>query len=145
MTVDKSETILYSMYEHLLVQEVNLKDFSERTVLKLRMNEKNLLEAVSWTRSTDWSYYLSFLGFFLDEDYVYFISSGDISRVSYFTEKRVVLIEAPQLSSVAYDGQNIYYLNERFRLVKFCLAEQERQVMSDKIMRQFTLSEGEIQ
>lgn len=145
MTVDKSETILYSMYEHLLVQEVNLKDFSERTVLKLRMNEKNLLEAVSWTRSTDWSYYLSFLGFFLDEDYVYFISSGNISRVSYLTGKREVLIEAPQLSSVAYDGQNIYYLNERFRLVKFSLAEQERQVMSDKIIRQFTLSEGEIQ
>ena len=139
MTVDKSETILYSMYEHLLVQEVNLKDFSERTVLKLRMNEKNLLGALSWTRSTDWSYYLALLGFFLDEDYVYFISSGDISRVSYLTGKREVLIEAPLLSDVAYDGQNIYYLNERFRLVKFSLSEQKSQVMSNKIMRQFTL------
>ena len=139
MTVDKSETILYSMYEHLLVQEVNLKDFSERTVLKLRMNEKNLLGALSWARSADWSYYLALLGFFLDEDYVYFISSGDISRVSYLTGKREVLIEAPLLSSVAYDGQNIYYLNERFRLVKFSLSEQKSQVMSDKIMRQFTL------
>ncbi len=138
MTVDKSETILYSMYEHLLVQEVSLKDFSERTVLKLRMNEKNLLGTVFRTRSADWSYYLALLGFFLDEDYVYFISSGDISRVSYLTGKREVLIEAPLLSDVAYDGQNIYYLNERFRLVKFSLSEQESQVMSDKIMRQFT-------
>ncbi len=139
MTVDKSETILYSMYEHLLVQEVNLKDFSERTILKLRMNEKNLLGAIFQTKSADWSYYLALLGFFLDKDYVYFISSGDISRVSYLTGKREVLIEAPLLSSVAYDGQNIYYLNERFRLVKFSLSEQESQVMSDKIMQQFTL------
>ncbi len=144
MTVDKSETILYSMYEHLLVQEVNLKDFSERTVLKLRMNEKNLLGAVSRTGSADWSYYLALSGFFLDEDYVYFITPGDISRVSYLTGKRKVLIEAPQLSGVACDGRNIYYLNERFLPVKFSLSEQESQVLSDKIMKQFTPSDAGI-
>ena len=143
MTVDKSETIMYSMYEHLLVQEVNLKDFSERTVLKLRMNEKNLLGTVFRANSADWSYYLALSGFFLDEDYVYFISSGDISRVSYLTGKRDVLIEAPVISSVAWDGQNIYCLNERFRLIKYSLSEQEWQAASDKIMKQFTLNGSE--
>lgn len=145
MTVDKSETILYSMNEHLLVQEMDLTDFSERTVLQIRMNEKNLMGTVFRANQVDWSYYLGIRGFFLDQDYVYFISSEDVSRVNYLTGKREVLIEAPLLSDVAYDGQNIYYLNERFQLVKFSLDEQEGQVMSDKIMRQFYLPEGEIQ
>lgn len=145
MMVDKSETILYSMYERLMIQEVDLTDFSERTVFQIRMNEKNLLGTVFEARQTDWDYYLGITGFFLDRSYIYFISSGDICRVSYLTGKREVLIEASLLSDVAYDGQNIYYLNERFRLVKFSLAEQEGHVMSDKIMRQFYLSEGEIQ
>lgn len=63
MTVDKLETIFYSMYENLLIQEVDLTDFSERTVLQIRMNEKKLMGTVFRANQVDWIYYLGISGF----------------------------------------------------------------------------------
>src|SRR5690606_26966614 len=68
---------------------------------------------------TDSSFYFGIDSFFLDEQSIYFIVQDEIRRVNRLTGKSKVIISAPLLTSVAFDGQNIYYLDGKYQIVKY--------------------------
>lgn len=139
MTDDKSESIMYVMYEQLLVQEVDLRDFSERTIFRADLNEKNLLGTAFAADRTDLTFYLDTLGFFVDEQYLYFIATDSISRVHRITGKREKLIETLVIADAAYDGEYLYYLNEKSELVQYSIAEEAGCIVPDIIAKRFYL------
>lgn len=143
MTADKSEMILYEMYDCFLVQEVDLTDFSERTVFRVDLKEKNLLGSAFSAEKEDVSFFVSFFmgsqGFFVDEQYIYFISPADICRMDRVTGKKETLIETLQITDVAYDGVYIYYLNEKSELVQYSIAEKVEYVVPDVVAKRFYL------
>lgn len=140
MTADKSETIMYEMYDELLVQKIDLTDFSEQTVFRVNLNEKNLLGSLFAADQETLSYFLKAQAFFVDQNYLYVISSTDVSRIHMLTGKKESLIETILLSDVAYDGENIYYLNAKSELVKYNVDSQTESMIPDVIAKRFYMS-----
>lgn len=143
MTADKSETFLYKMYDHLMIQEVDLTDFSERTVLRVDLNVKNLLGDYFSKAGENWDFFSSITSFFVDEDYIYFVSPDKgIYRRKRNGGNNEIIVENSQITdvtSVAYNGQDIFYLNEKSELIQYCIREKKNYIISDIIATKFYL------
>lgn len=137
MTSENSESVMYVMYDQLLVQEINLTDFSERTIFRCDLNEKNLLGETFAANREDLTFYLESIGFFIDDSYLYFISSNSISRVHRITGKREKLIETLVITDVAYDGKHLYYLNEKSELVQYNISEKTSYILTEVVAKRF--------
>ena len=139
LTADKSETVQYVMYDQLLVQELDLTNFSEQTIFRVNLNEKNLLGDTFAAKQKDLSLFLTALGFFVNEQSVYVISSTEICRFDRLTGQKETLIEIPVISDAAYDGTYLYYLNEKSELIQYSLEEKTGYVVPDIIAKRFYL------
>lgn len=125
--------------------EVDTRTFDERIIFEKNINshEDNFLGLHS-RDSSDSSFYYVIDSFFLDEQNVYFIESDKIRRVNRGTGKSNVIIRAPLLTSVAFDGQHIYYFNEKYQVVTYDTKTDSETVLPDIITTHFVLTDTEL-
>lgn len=128
-----------------LIIEVDTDTFDERIIFEKNFStyEDHFLGLHS-ADTTDASFDYLIDSFFLDEQNVYFIDSDKIRRVNRVTGKSNVIISAPLSTSVAFDGQNIYYINEKFQVVTYDTATDSETVLPDIITTQFILTDTEL-
>lgn len=127
------------------VIEVDTRTFDERIFFEKNMNsnEDHFLGPHS-ADSADSGFYFAIDSFFLDEKSIYFIVQNEIRRVNRRTGKSNVIIRAPLLTSVAFNGQHIYYFNEKYQVVQYDTKTDSETVLPDIITTHFILTETEL-
>ncbi|MFS0614540.1 hypothetical protein AB1K99_13790 [Lederbergia ruris] len=98
--------------------EVDTATFDERIIFEKNINshEDHFLGLHS-ADTSDSSFYYEIDSFFLDKKNVYFIESDKIRWVNRLTGKANVIIHAPLLTSVAFDGQYFFILMKNTKLL----------------------------
>lgn len=125
--------------------EVDTQTFDETIIFEKNINshEDNFL-GLNSVDSVDSGFYLGIDSFFLDEKSIYFIVQDEIRRVDRLTGKSNVIIRAPLLTSVAFDGQHIYYFNEKYQVVKYDTITDSETVLPDIVTTYFVLTDTEL-
>ncbi|MBS4189759.1 DUF5050 domain-containing protein [Bacillus sp. FJAT-49705] len=125
--------------------EVDTTTFDERIIFEKNLNshEDNFL-GLNSVDSVDSSFYSGIASFFLDEKSIYFIAQDEIRQVNRLTGKSNVIIRSPLLRSVAFDGQHIYYINEKYQVVKYDTKTDSETVVPDIITTYFVLTDSEL-
>lgn len=125
--------------------EVDTATFDEKIIFEknIHSHEDNFLGLHS-ADTSDSSFYYAIDSFFLDEQNVYFIEPDMIRRVNRWTGKANVIIRAPLLTSVAFDGQHIYYFNEKYQVVKYDTKTDSETVLPNIITTDFVLTDTEL-
>ncbi len=144
---DKLKGFAFRNEEHgrFFIIEVNTTTFDERIIFEKNINsdEDNFL-GIHSADVSDSSLYFLVDSFFLDEQNVYFIESDKIRQVNKLTGKSTVIISAPLLTSVAFDGQTIYYLNEKYQVVQYDTKTDSEKALPDIVTTNFLLTDKEL-
>ncbi|WP_342480373.1 DUF5050 domain-containing protein [Paenibacillus sp. FSL L8-0340] len=125
--------------------EVDTTTFRERVVFekKLSMNKSPLL-GLAKANAQDVNFFMSMSAFFLDEHSLYFIGQDEIRRVNRLTGDMQVVLRAPVMRSIAFDGRTIYYVDGKSQVVQHDTKTDSETVVPDLITQAFVLTDTEL-
>lgn len=120
MRIDSDASGFFSTPDHFSVVEVDTRNFSEKIIFErnLDVNRDTFLN-IGKPQEQDVKFYSLIEAFFLDDQNLYFIGSGQVSRVNRITGKRDIIIQTPFLKNLSFDGTNIYYINAESKLIRY--------------------------
>lgn len=104
--------------------ELNLETFKEKVIFEKITDSQRSLLGIEYKTSDKWEFLQYKQGFFLNEDSIFFIGNDSISKVNRKTEA-VQMLDIPINGNLAFDGQNIFYLNEQSVLTKYNTVSNE--------------------
>ena len=138
-TKDYSERGLYEGNDKFIILKVDTTDYNEKVIYEANANpgKKDFMGMPQKDKNTD--FYMGITGFFLDEKYFYFIYNNQIWEMNRLTGKKMSIIEAAVMRNVAYDGKNIYYINDLLQLIKYNTESRKSEAISDIITEYFIL------
>lgn len=130
---------------HFSVIEVDTTTFQERIVFEKKLSTENST-VLGLVKANDHNgyFYLGISSFFLDEQSLYFIGEGEIRRVDRLTGNMGVIVRSRVLSSVAFDGRNIYYVNDKSEVAQYDTKTDVETVIPDIITNYFVLTDSEL-
>lgn len=145
MKIDSYETGFLSTSEHFSIIEVDTRNFTERIVLERNLDtNRDTFLGIGKPSEQDIEPFKSVEAFFLDDQNLYLISNGKVSRVNRVTGKTEVIIEVPVLKSLSYDGTSIYYINEKSKLMKHDVRTGKETGLYGIVTESFLLTEKEV-
>lgn len=78
--------------------------------------------------------------FFLHGNYIYYLRNGESYRMNRFTGVYEPYLDLPNVTNVAYDGQNVYYTDDYNRLVIRNLDSEEERTVEAVVADDFLLT-----
>jgi|GEM_PF-3454436 hypothetical protein len=142
---DYSERGLYEAYDKFRIVRLNTKDFTDTLVYEDNANGiKKKFLGLQNIEDDSARFYMSITGFFLDEKSIYFITQNQIWKVSRRTGKKDKIISVASMKSVAFDGTNIYYINDSLQIVKYNVSASKSAIVSDIATEFFVISDSKI-
>ncbi len=125
----------YFLYDNgvsIVIKERNLVDMSDRIIYQSAGNERDYFLGLGHSYATMHSYTID--GFFLNDSYIYFITSRGITQINRLTSCLTEIITDPQIENVIFDGTDIFYISSDYTLVKY-LADSgtTEQLIPDRI------------
>ncbi len=131
-----------TMYNFAVVQ-VNMQTFEETVIFEknLGRNRSGILKE----ENKKWGFMRGIDGFFLDKDTIYIIDTDAVRMIDRMTSKITAIGDINTVYNIAFDGQYIYYIGDRYRLSKYDVNTQEKSSVDDIITEDFRLNEGRIE
>jgi hypothetical protein len=127
------------------VIEVDTATFDESIIFEKNVNvEKDSFLQLGQADNADILFLNSISAFFLDDTSIYFTGEDGIRKVNKSTGKMSSIITYSVLRSVAFDGQNIYYINEKQQVIKYNTTTDTEMVIPDIITKYFVLTDTEL-
>ena len=140
-TRDYSERGLYYAYDKFRIVELDTNDFDEKIVLEIKMNRVDNFLGLQEENNDELDFYISVTSFFLDDDYFYFANSEGIWSVNRRSRKRNKIIESKVMRDYAYDGTNIFFINDFLQIVIYNTKSKEKEVLQDIVTENFVLTD----
>ena len=120
MQIDSDASEFFSTADRISVVEVDTRNFSEKIIFERNLNtNRDTFLNIGKPQEQDVKFFSLVSAFFLDNQNLYFVSNGQVSKVNRTTGKRDIMIEVPSLKSLSFDGTNIYYINTESKLMKY--------------------------
>ncbi|MHA6481965.1 DUF5050 domain-containing protein [Paenibacillus sp. strain BS8-2] len=139
---DKSKTREQKI--RLSVIEVNTETFDEKIVFEKNLNTIKTFINANKRNDKDLAFYYSINGFFLDEKNIYFVGHDEIRQIHKTTGMERVIIRFSVLKHLAFDGQMIYYINEKSQVVKYDTTTDIEVVIPDVVTQYFILTNNQL-
>ncbi|WII38978.1 DUF5050 domain-containing protein [Paenibacillus thiaminolyticus] len=145
MKYDYDKSQFREAVDRLSIIEVDTSTFNERIVFEKNVNtEKSNFLGLVHADESDLRFFNTVSSFFLNDDSIYFIGENEIRKVNAFTGRANVIIRFPVLRSAAFDGRNIYYVNEKSEVAKYDTKTDTATVLPDIITDYFVLTDTEL-
>lgn len=129
--------------DRLSVIEVDTRKFDEKIIFdkNINLNEKKIMGATSFSNE-DSSNLQGISAFFLDENNIYFIGNDiyEVNRIN----KKMTTLDIPVNGNIAYDGQRIYFIGDRYQLSYYDTKIKSYVIIPEIIATKFFLTDNEI-
>lgn len=139
--LDKSE--FRESIDRISLIKVDTRTFDEKIIYdkNIDITEEFFMGAVSFNKE-DSSFLQGINAFFLDENNIYFIGN-DIYEVKRNSGK-ITTLNIPTDGNIAYDGQRIYFISERYQLSYYDTTTKSFVIIPEIIATKFFLADDEI-
>lgn len=145
MQIDSYETGFLSTSEHFSIVEVDTRDFAERIILERNLDtNRDTFLGIGKPSEQDIEPFHFVEAFFLDDQNLYLLGNGRVCKVNRITGKAVVIIEAPVLRSLSFDGTSIYYIDEKSELRQYDVRAGKEAALYGIVTESFLLTEKEV-
>lgn len=140
-SIDKSEP--KQQFDRFSIMEVNTVNFDERIVFEKNINEsKSGILGIKSSVPLD-NRFFEVYAFFLDRQNIFIVCEGEIMKINRITGT-TSLIPITGKGNIAYDGRHLYYINDKYQIVKHDTQSESKVVFANAIMEHFYLTETEI-
>lgn len=144
-TKDYSERGLYEAYDKFRIIKVNTVDFSDKIIYEANANSsKTQFLGLQKSEDSNATFFQEITAFFLDDRNFYFITPNQIWQMSRNTGKKKSIIDISASKNVAYDGVNIYYINDSLQIVKYNTETKKTETLSDIATEYFLLTDSKL-
>jgi hypothetical protein len=145
MQIDSDVSGFFTIADRFSVVEVDTRNFSKKIVFERNLNtSRNTFLNIGKPKEQDVKFFSFVNALFLDHQNFYFIGNGQVSKVNRLTGERKVIIEAPLLKSLSFDGENIYYINAESKLMKYDVHTDQEAELNGIVTESFLLTEKEV-
>lgn len=145
LQIESIQTGFLAVSEHLSIIEVDTRDFSQRVVLERSLDtNRDAFLGIGQPNEQKIKPFQLVEAFFLDDQYFYLVNNEAVTRVNRVNGKTQKVIEVPALTSLSYDGTNIYYINEKSQLMQYDTHTGKKETCYGIITQFFLLTEKEI-
>lgn len=140
--VDKSQ-FRGENVDKVRVYELNLDTFKEKVIFEKNIGRsKDYFLGLNPSENLEWQFLNGTSAFFMNDDYLYFVGN-DLRQVSRLTGN-ISVIDVPVNRNYAFDGENIYYINEKLILSKYNTKSKKYMEIPDIVTSYFILTDTEI-
>ncbi|MGN7384936.1 DUF5050 domain-containing protein [Paenibacillus sp. SAFN-117] len=145
MKYDFDKSKLRETVDRFSIIEVDTATFEERIVFEKNLNaDRDHFLGLNKTSVSDEVFFMTVDSFFMDERSIYLIGEGEIRRVNKLTGNVSVIVQSRVMRSVAFDGWNIYYVNDKSEVAKYDTKTDSETVIPDLITEYFVLTDTEL-
>lgn len=143
--IDKSKSPhLGGVTQNVTVVELDTRTFSEKIIFeKNNLNQINNFIELGTLHNQQWQFLKGLSAFFLDDNYLYFVTNSNIKQVNIKTHK-ISIIDIPSNKNIAYDGRFIYYIGDKLILSKYDTVLKINIEIPEIITPYFLLTDTEI-
>lgn len=142
--IDSDVSEFFPTIDHFSVVEVDTRNFSEKIVFERNLNtNRDTFLSIGKPKDRDVKFYSLITAFFLDDQNLYFIDGRQVSKVNRTTGKRNVIIDIPSLTSLSFDGKNIYYINAESKLIKYDVRTGQKMEIYSVVTESFLLTDDQ--
>lgn len=125
------------------VMELNLETMEEKVIFEQASDSERTLLGIKYDTGNQWEFLQYHQEFFLNEESIFFVGNNGIMEVDRLT-KDLKILTIPTSGSLAFDGENIFYINEKSVLTKYNTLSGEISVYEDLIASDFCIHENGI-
>lgn len=125
------------------VMELNLETMQEKVIFEQVADSGRTLLGIEYDTGNQWEFLQYHQEFFLNEENIFFVDEGGIMEVNRLT-KDMKNLTIPTNGSLAFDGENIFYVNEKSVLTKYNTVSGETSLYEDVIASDFCIHEDGI-
>ncbi len=122
------------------VVELNLETFEEKIVFEQVTNSGRSLFGIDYETGDQWQFLDLHYAFFLNSDSIFFIGNDGITQVSR-RDKGIEKLNIPTNGTISFDGECIFYQNERSLLTRYDVAVGETYVYETIAASDFCMDE----
>jgi hypothetical protein len=135
--------VSYSFNGVIYVSLIDLANYSEKVLLQYSFEQSYTL--LQHNQMNDFHQYTLLMSsnIFAAENEIYFLHEGAIYRINRFT-KRLEIIAYDCRGNIAFDGQSIYFINNRLQIEELNIATLKRNILPDIRADYFFLFNGNI-
>lgn len=145
MQTESYETGFLSVSEQLSIIEVDTRDFTEKIIFERNLDiNRDTFLGVGKPSKQDIEPFRFVEAFFLDDQNFYLIGNGQVRKVNRITGKTDVIIEVPGMKSLSYNGESIYYINEKLKLMQYDVHTGKEFELYGIVTEFFLLTEKEV-
>ena len=121
-----------------VIAELDLKTLNESVHYQWAAERSWFFGLLELPQIEDSSLYVQ--EFFLHGNYIYYLRNGESYRMNRFTGAYEPYLDLPNVTNIAYDGQNIYYTDSYNRLVIHNLDSGNEQTVEAVVADEFLLT-----
>ena len=125
------------------VVELNLDTFEEKTIFEQITDSGRSLLGIDYETGDKWQFLDFHYAFFLNDESIFFLGNDDLTQVNRFTGKTLKL-DIPVNGNISFDGENIFYKNEREVLTRYSVSGGETYTYEDIVAYDFCMDEQSI-
>ncbi|WP_312279491.1 hypothetical protein [Oscillibacter sp.] len=145
MQIESYETGFLSTSDHFSIVEVDTRNFTDRIALEHNLDtNRDTFLGIGKSDEQDIEPFKFAEAFFLDDQNLYLIGNGQVRKVNRVTGKTDVIIEVPVLKSLSYDGESVYYINEKSELMRYDVCTGQETELYGIVTASFLLTEKEV-
>lgn len=135
--------IYNSTAEIVSIIELNTETFEQQIVFEQMATPGRSVFGVEYQTDDKWGFLLETTGFFLNSSSIFFHSNSSIRKVDRETNQ-ISIIDIPMDKNIAFDGRNIFYINNLSMLIKYDTQNAVHTSYQDVIAYNFFLTEQKI-
>ena len=125
------------------VVELNLDTFEEKTIFEQITDSGRSLLGIDYETGDKWQFLDFHYAFFLNDESIFFLGNDGLTQVDRFTGKTLKL-DIPVNGNISFDGESIFYKNEREVLTRYSVSEGEIYTYEDIVAYDFCMDEQSI-
>ena len=125
------------------VVELNLDTFEEKTIFEQITDSGRSLLGIDYETGDKWQFLDFHYAFFLNDESIFFLGNDGLTQVDRFTGKTLKL-DIPVNGNISFDGENIFYKNEREVLTRYSVSGGEIYTYEDIVANDFCMDEQSI-
>lgn len=133
-----------SGYRTLQIREIDTDTYDNKVIYEQIYYEKEILLGAQTSNSSDQINSFEISDFFLDNDSIYLITADEIWQMDRKTEIKEMIITYENKGNIAFDGENIYYTNERMQIVKYNVKTKKSMTFEDAVTQYFLVDQNNI-
>ena len=117
--------------------------FEEKTIFEQITDSRRSLLGIDYETGDKWQFLDFHYAFFLNDESIFFLGNDGLTQVNRFTGKTVKL-DIPVNGNISFDGESIFYKNEREVLTRYSVSGGETYTYEDIVAYDFCMDEQSI-